>query len=111
MRKILIIFILLLFTCHPSLAQETKVKATSASPSVTQEQQAQVAQALADAERAQLAADAADARRDLAKTRAQALIFSIMATLKISPEEYRYGFTKEGNLQFERIPERDPAVP
>jgi hypothetical protein len=47
-----------------------------------------------------------EARKDaeLAQARAQALVFRLMATLKLSPDEWRAVVTKEGLLAFERIP-------
>lgn len=78
--------ILLALLCATAGAQD-KPK-TDAPPPLTLEQQQQLAQAVTQARTAQLEAEAAKARYEAEAAKAQALVFRIMATLKVSPEEY-----------------------
>ena len=111
MRQIIFGIILLLACVTVASAQETKQKelpAETVLPSA--EQQKQFAELVEQVEKAKAEADAAAARFEAARARSTALLYQIMALLKLSPAEY-HPVLKEGVLTFEHIQVAPSAPP
>lgn len=111
MRQIIFGIILLLAFIMVASAQETKQKelpAETVRPSA--EQQKQFAELVEQVEKAKAEAETAAARFEAAQARSTALLYQIMALLKLSPAEYR-PILKEGVLTFERIQAPPSASP
>lgn len=138
-KKILIIFIVSLVTCHSSLAQtsQTKPAAATSSPAVTAEQQQFFTAAQTEEKKrfdewqveARKSTDlsqtatveqrveslyrtsVAQARYQFASEHVRAVIFFLMASLRLPPEEFRANVTEQGALRFERIPPAAKSSP
>lgn len=99
----LFILITLLFVFSISIVGQQQKPTSGASVTVSTEAQKQFTEAVAQAERAKADAEVATARLEVAQTRVTALIFRLMAQLKLSPDEWQAVLTKEGELQFVKI--------
>jgi ABC-type transporter MlaC component len=102
MKRILSIIAFVIFAAVAVNAQEEQQE-KAAPVRLTSEQQQQVSKAAASVDKAKLEADAAVARYETAQARLTALLYQIMAKLKLSPEEYKPVVNQQGELIFEKI--------
>lgn len=104
MRRLLITFLALITCASVALSQQSQeVTPKASAPQPTAEQQKAVVEALAKVEKADAEKRAAEERLELERTRAQMLIYQIMAILRISPVEFRPVLSEAGELRFEKI--------
>ncbi|HEV7373331.1 MAG TPA: hypothetical protein VGN95_01320 [Pyrinomonadaceae bacterium] len=102
----------MIIVCAGVVSAQQPTTATSEKqsvPVVTTEQQKALSEAIAVADKAKAELDAAQMRFALAQTKAQGLLYQIMALLKISPAEWKPVLSQTGELTFEQIKTPEPV--
>lgn len=89
-------------------AQQPKPKADT-EPTPTASQQSEFAQAFRDASETKRTVADAQVRADAAQSRLDAIVFKIMAQLKLSPDDYQPQLDKDGKLGFAVKPKPVPS--
>ncbi|HEY0003746.1 MAG TPA: hypothetical protein VGB17_02960 [Pyrinomonadaceae bacterium] len=97
---------LLLITFILALSVTIAAQGKQEAPQPSIEQQRAIAEAITQAEASKKDLDAAQARYEASQAKLTAVLYRIMALLKLSPDEYK-PVMSEGGLKFEKIEKKE----